>query len=159
MKVTKEDVEKIISANKTVVNLGTKEDFPGEEWILKAEEVLGFSLTESYKWFLRSYRSGEIGGEEVYSIYGRPFESISGGDIVVQHWVDMKYTKNFNNKHLVVQRSDIDGDFYFDYNEYSNGECPIYSHQAACKYAQNFYEFIYFRLSQYLGMKIVRAWR
>ncbi len=51
----------------------------GDDWIEKAEQKLGFELPRSYKWFLKTYAGGEIGTEEIYSIYGADFESVNGG--------------------------------------------------------------------------------
>ena len=84
------EVEKLIAAHQSIVNFGTPSDAVGEEWVMKAENALSRKLPESYKWFLKRYAGGEVGGEEIYSIYGVPFELEHGGDIVFQYLMNSK---------------------------------------------------------------------
>lgn len=150
--ITKNLLIEFINKNENIVNFGTPEDAVDESWILKAEKYLGFPLTNSYKWFLREYRGGEICGEEIYSIYGLDFESVNGGDIVYHHIIDMK-NNIMKNTQLVVSQIDFGDVYYFDYTKFDNGECPIYIMfpSAECKfYAINFYEFLYKRIKDYL---------
>lgn len=81
-KVTAQQVEELISLHPDVACFGSEADRVGDDWVKKAEERLGFALPESYKWFLRTYAGGEVGSEEIYSIYGVEFESVNGGDVV-----------------------------------------------------------------------------
>ncbi|MGE9549506.1 SMI1/KNR4 family protein [Snodgrassella sp. CS2] len=150
--ITKKGLIEFINKNENIVNFGTPEDAVDESWILKAEKYLGFPLANSYKWFLREYRGGEICGEEIYSIYGLDFESVNGGDIVYHHIIDMK-NNIMKNTQLVVSQTDFGDVYYFDYTKFDNWECPIYIMlpSAECKfYATNFYEFLYKRIKDYL---------
>ncbi|SCC34990.1 SMI1/KNR4 family protein [Gilliamella intestini] len=150
--ITKNVLIEFINKNKNIVNFGSPEDAVDESWILKAEKYLGFPLTNSYKWFLREYRGGEICGEEIYSIYGLDFESVNGGDIVYHHIIDMK-SNIIKKTQLVVSQTDFGDVYYFDYTKFDNEECPIYIMfpSAECKfYATNFYEFLYKRIKDYL---------
>lgn len=76
----------IIELNKRapIVNLGTSADAPSEDCIAAAEQGLGVRLPEEYKWFLRTFGGGEICGEEIYSIYGLPFEEAVGGTLYIE---------------------------------------------------------------------------
>lgn len=78
-------LENLINRNEDVAAFGTPADAVADEWIIKAEQRLGHPLPDSYKWFLRNYAGGEVGTEEIYSIYGMDFDDINGGDIVFQH--------------------------------------------------------------------------
>jgi hypothetical protein len=64
---TAAEVEKIIAAHQSIINFGTSSDAVEEEWMIKAENALNRKLPESYKWFLKRYAGGEVGGEEISS--------------------------------------------------------------------------------------------
>lgn len=138
------EVEKLIAAHQSIANLGTSSDAVEDEWIMKAENALNRKLPESYKWFLKRYAGGGVGGEEIHSIYGLPFESANGGDIVFQHLMNGK-TGLLDDLKLVVSETDLGEVFFFDYKDFENGECPIYLRLPSREYllnAENFYEFL-----------------
>jgi hypothetical protein len=142
-------IEKIISENIDIINFGTKEDAVDSSWIKKAQKVLDKPLSASYKWFLENYAGGEIGGEEIYSIYGIEFEIVNGGDIVY-HYLLNKKSKIFNSDQLEICSTDLGESFFFNYSEFKNEECPIYVRLPSGNnelYASNFYEFIIKRIS------------
>ena len=135
------DVEKLIDEHRDIVDFGTKDNAVDDGWIERAEGILGLKLTSSYKAFLKNYVGGEIGSEEIYSIYGIDFETVCGGYIVYQNLTNMK---NGTSKpgQLVVSETDFGEFFYFDYSQYEEGECPIYLRLPSgksCYYANNFY--------------------
>jgi hypothetical protein len=146
--ITARQVEELISLHPDVVRFGSDADFVGNEWIKKAESRLGLTLPESYKWFLRKYTGGEIGADEIYSIYGMDFESANGGDIVYQHIVDQR--NNLMDKHkLVVSETDMGEIFFFDCSKFEDDESPLMLRIPSGEevdYASNFYEFIYKRI-------------
>ncbi len=120
----------------------------GDDWIKKAEQRLGLELPRSYKWFLKTYAGGEIGTEEVYSIYGVDFEGVNGGDIVYQHIVGMK-DNLVDCKSLVISETDVGEVFFFDYSRFKDGECPVSLRLPSgerVNYASDFYEFLYKRI-------------
>lgn len=133
----------MIASHSSIVSFGSSSDAVSEEWIVKAETALNRILPVSYKRFLREYAGGEIGGEEIYSIYGMSFDSVNGGDIVFHHLVNRKNGMLDDSK-LEISTDDIDGTFFFDYKEFQNGECPIYLWlpSGSVRYADNFYEFL-----------------
>lgn len=120
-----DEVKRLISSHRSIVEFGLPTDAVEEEWIAKAEIALNRSLPDSYKWFLRNYGGGEIGGEEIYSIYGMPFESVNGGDIVFQYLSNRKAGLLDDSK-LVISVTDFGETFFFDYTRWSANECPIY---------------------------------
>ncbi|GAA5013142.1 hypothetical protein GCM10025794_01420 [Massilia kyonggiensis] len=137
-------VEKSIAAHQSIINFGSSSDAVEDEWLINAESVLNRKLPESYKWFLKRYAGGEVGGEEIYSIYGIPFESANGGDIVFQHLMNRKAGLLDDSK-LVISETDLGEIFFFDYTNFKNGECPIYLRLPSGEhmlYAENFYEFL-----------------
>jgi len=152
-KITAQQVEELISLHPDVACFGSEADRVGDDWIKKAEERLGFALPESYKWFLRTYAGGEVGSEEIYSIYGVEFESVNGGDIVYQHIVGMK-NNLIDDKKLVVSETDIGEVFFFDYSKFKDGECPVslrIPSGESIHYSSDFYEFLYKRIVAHLS--------
>ncbi|TQV89110.1 SMI1/KNR4 family protein [Aliikangiella coralliicola] len=143
-----EEVKKLINLNLGIIELGTSKDAVDVRWFEEAEKILGVKLTESYLWFLRNYSGGEIGGEEIYSIYGVDFETVNGGDIVYHHIVNQRsgLTKP---DHIVVLETDLGEVFFFDYSEFDGKECPINLRLPSGDvehYAKNFYEFLQRRI-------------
>lgn len=65
-------------------NLGTPDTAPSRDWIESAEVALGHAFPPSYLEFLARHGGGEIHGDEIFSIYGIPFDQVVGGDIVYQ---------------------------------------------------------------------------
>ena len=151
-KVTINELEKLIDDNEDIVNFGSSEDAVDNKWILKAEKYLGYPLSRSYKWFLHKYSGGEVGGEEIYSIYGMDFTTVNGGDIIYQHIVGIRNgtVKPFQ---LVVSETDIDEIYFFDANRLINDEYPIYLRLPSGNdeiYANDFYEFLYKRIKAHI---------
>lgn len=150
--ITARQVEELISLHPDVVCFGSEADSVGDEWIKKAESRLGLALPESYKWFLRRYAGGEIGSEEIYSIYGMDFESVNGGDIVYQHIVGMR-NNLVDNQRLVVSETDMGEVFFFDYSRFKDGESPVRLRIPSGEdvhYSSDFYEFLYKRISAHI---------
>lgn len=146
--VTTHQIEDLVSQHPDVVCFGSEADRVSDDWINKAEKRLGLELPRSYKWFLKTYAGGEIGTEEIYSIYGVDFEGVNGGDIVDQNIVGME-----NNlvacKKLVISETDMGEVFFFDYSRFKDGECPVslrLPSGESVSYASGFYEFLYKRI-------------
>ncbi|VVQ07524.1 SMI1/KNR4 family protein [Pseudomonas fluorescens] len=76
--VTTHQIEDLVSLHPDIVCFGSQADCVGDDWIEKAEQRLGLELPGLYKWFLKTYAGGEIGTEEIYSIYGVDFEGVNG---------------------------------------------------------------------------------
>ncbi|WP_233238378.1 SMI1/KNR4 family protein [Bordetella sp. LUAb4] len=147
-----EQVEELISLHPDVVCFGSEADQVSQDWIDKAEDTLGVELPVSYKWFLRTYAGGEIGTEEIYSIYGVDFEDVNGGDIVFQHIVGKK-NNLVDSKKLVISQTDFGEIFFFDYSKFDDGECPVklrLPSGESVHYALNFYEFLYKRILSHI---------
>ncbi len=119
------DLGNLIKTHEDVAAFGTPADAVADELIIKAEQRLGHPLPDSYKWFLRNYAGGEVGTEEICSIYGMDFDGIQGGDIVFQHINELK-NKSTTPEKLVISRTDLGEVFFFDYNTYKNNECQIF---------------------------------
>ena len=80
--ITAADVVELFNAHSDIVNFGTSENAVDDDWIRKVESTLGVELTPSYVWLLKNYTGGEIGGEEIFSIYGIEFDQVRGGEIL-----------------------------------------------------------------------------
>ena len=142
--LTATEVEELIATHQSIINFGSSSDAVDDQWLINAESALNRKLPESYKWFLKRYAGGEVGGEEIYSIYGIPFESANGGDIVFQHLMNRKAGLLDDSK-LVISETDLGEVFFIDYTNFKNGECPIYLRLPSGEhmlYAENFYEFL-----------------
>lgn len=143
------DVEELVNRHSDIVNFGTINNSVDDIWIKRAEEKLGLKFSLSYKGFLRNFVGGEIGGEEIYSIYGMNFEEVCGGDIVYQNLMNVK-NGTAKPLQLVVSETDFGEIYYFDYSKYQDGECPIYltiPSGESKPYASNFYEFLCKRIN------------
>lgn len=137
-----EEIKNLIEDNTDIAEFADFGDGVSEEWIEKAESYLNISFPPSYKWWLKNYSGGEIGGEEIFSIYEQDFDSVVGGDIVYMHNLNQK-NNLFKASHLVICESDIDGAFYFNTDEKDDDqEYPIYSAITGEIYANNFLDFL-----------------
>lgn len=139
-----EKVEELVGAHRDIVDFGDASNAVDYEWINKAECRLGIVLPESYKWFLKKYAGGEIGGEEIYSIYGMEFDTAYGGDIVYQHLVGLR-NGLVDDQHLVVSETDFGEVFFFDLSGSKDGEFSVklkIPSGEVFSYAENFYEFL-----------------
>lgn len=146
------EVQRLISTHSSIVEFGSPSDAVGEEWIAEAEAALSRPLPDSYKWFLRTYVGGEIGGEEIYSLYGMPFESVNGGDIVFQHLMNRK-AGLLDDLKLVVSETDLGEVFFFDYGQFRDAECPVYLRLPSGEfqsYATDFYDFLCKRIAAHV---------
>ncbi len=151
-KITTRKIEDLVSLHSDVVCFGSEADNVGDGWIQKAEQRLGLELPGSYKWFLKTYAGGEIGTEEIYSIYGVDFETVNGGDIVYQHIVGLK-NNLVDGEKLIVSETDMGEVFFFDYSKFKDGECPVRLRLPSGEnvdYASDFYEFLYKRISAHI---------
>lgn len=142
----------IISRNKNIVHFGSKQDSVPEEWISKAEMILKYPFSSSYKWFLSNFAGGEIGGEEIYSLYGMDFENINGGDIVAVHLLNLK-NKNWDPLMVELSSTDFGEVFCFNLSSYCNNEYNIIKILGGeiSVYADNIYQFIAKRIYEHGG--------
>lgn len=143
MKPPTNEVRNLIANHSSIANFGTPADAVGDDSIGKAEVELNRPLPDSYKWFLREYVGGEIGGEEIYSLYGKPLDSVSDGDVVFQHIANHKAALLEDLK-LVISETDFGEVFYLDYTKFQSDECPIFLRLPSGQcvhYADSFYEF------------------
>ncbi|WP_041581391.1 SMI1/KNR4 family protein [Bartonella grahamii] len=151
-------IDKVNKYDDEIINFGSEDDEENETddlQIEKAEKTLGVQFTSSYKVFLKKYGGGEIGGEEIYSLYGDCGEGIPAGDIVYQNLLDRKH--GFATPEQLVVSYDLDETFYFDYTQFRDGECPLYvmfANEESEYYASNFYEFLCKRIKVHAGVEI-----
>ncbi|WP_375659473.1 SMI1/KNR4 family protein [Bartonella sp. MR30HLJHH] len=146
-------IDKVNKYDDDIINFGTAEDAVSDVRIKEAEKTLGLQFTTSYKDFLKNYKGGEIGYEEIFSIYNASFEDHPAGDIVHKNLYHRKH--GFATlEQLVVSRTDFGETFYFDYTQFQDGECPLYvkiPSGASHYYASNFYEFLCKRIKEHAG--------
>ncbi|WP_434730264.1 SMI1/KNR4 family protein [Rhizobium binae] len=150
--VTSEQVEELVAAYADIISFGSEEDAVSDDWIRRAEHRLKFPLSTSYKWFLKKYGGGEIGGEEIYSVYGIDFEAANGGDIVYQYIMSRKNGLLDDNK-IPVSETDYGEVFFFYYLNRSDTECPIYMRLPSGEeiiYSINFFEFLCKRIKAHI---------
>ncbi|WP_375610943.1 MULTISPECIES: SMI1/KNR4 family protein [unclassified Bartonella] len=149
---TLSDVAQYVDMHSHVINFGTQDNAPDDVRIKTAENTLGLQFTSSYKNFLKNYGGGEIGGEEIFSIY-EICAGIPAGDIVYRNLLDRR--DGFTDpKQLVICTTDFGETFYFDYKQFRDGECPLYlkyTSEDSEYYASNFYEFLCKRIKEYAG--------
>ncbi|WP_375659565.1 SMI1/KNR4 family protein [Bartonella sp. MR30HLJHH] len=146
-------IDKVNKYDEEIINFGSAEDAPDDILIEKAERTLGLQFTSSYKSFLKNYGGGEIGYEEIFSIYNASFEDNPAGDIVHKNLYHRKHGFA-TSEQLVVSRTDFGETFYFDYTQFRDGECPLYLKFPPSDpqyYASNFYEFLCKRIMEHAG--------
>lgn len=151
--ISKDEVINLIEKYGDIINFGSPSDAVSDDWLGRAESALARPLTKSYKWFLKTYAGGEIGGEEIYSIYGLDFESVNGGDIVFQHFVNRK-SGLLSDEKLAVSETDLGEVFCFDYAKLSDGECPLVIRLPSGEfrsYAKDFYDFLKKRIEAHVS--------
>jgi antitoxin YobK len=142
-----DEIQKLIVEAGDSVEFADYGDGISEEWIIKAENRLGFELPNSYKWWLRNYGGGEIYGEEIFSIYEQDFDTVVGGDLVYNYELNMK-DKNYGNDKVVICEANDDV-FYFNLSKRNDeNELPIYSLNDKKKYANDFIEFLKKRMTE-----------
>ncbi|MGE3317039.1 MAG: SMI1/KNR4 family protein [Planctomycetaceae bacterium] len=138
-----DEIRRLIEANPDVAEFASFGDGTSEEWISRAEEALECPLPETYKWWVRNFSGGAIGGEEIFSIYGEDFDTVVGGDIVCMYRLERQ-----NSQRIPLCHSDVDGVFTFDSSlASSDGEYPIISEATGKVYASDFLDFLKKRIA------------
>lgn len=146
------ELENLIKQHPDIAAFGSPAEAVTDDWLVKAEQRIHHKLPASYRWFLLNYAGGEVGSEEIYSIYGMDFDDINGGDIVFQHINGLKH-KSTTEKKVVISETDLGEVFFFDYDTYNGEECQIFVRIPSGEnslYANNFYEFLAKRIKAHL---------
>lgn len=105
-----DEIKELIRANPSTVKFADFGNGVAEGWIAKAEEAIGMRFPASYRWWLENCSGGEIGGEEIFSVYEEGFDTTNGGNVVSTHRIYQKspYAKTYR---IPICHSDIDGVF------------------------------------------------
>ncbi len=142
-----EAIKALISQNSSIAEFADFGDGVSSEWIAKAEEAIGMKLPNSYRWWLENYSGGEIGGEEVFSIYEQDFDSVVGGDVVAMYRI-YQSEPNAEQGRIPICHSDVDGVFCFDISLPSEtDEYAVLSEATGTQYAADFIEFLEKRIN------------
>lgn len=137
----------LIQDNLEIAEFADYGDGISAEWLCKAEAAIGHSLPDSYKWWVSNYSGGEIGGEEIFSIYEEDFNDVIGGDIVYMYRLCLNESGGSSNK-IPLCHSDVDGVFVFDVqNGIDGNEYSVSSEVTGNKYAENFFDFLEKRIA------------
>lgn len=128
-----------------LINMGTADDAPSNDWINAAEKALLVSFPDDYKWFLNNYGGGDICGEEIFSIYCLPFNEAVGGDIVYQNTIA---NNNLQSNKIALSNTDLDEEFFFDTNDMEKVYISVGNNRQL--YASNFLEYLQKRLLSYV---------
>ena len=112
--MNREELIELFEKYSDLINMGTSDDTPGNDWIDAAEKVLLVNFPADYKWFLNNYGGGDICGEEIYSIYCLPFNEAVGGDIVYQNTIA---NNNLESGKIALSNTDFGEEFFFDTND------------------------------------------
>lgn len=136
-----DELKKII-ANQDGVDFAPFGQGVSEDWIERAEQRLQFVFPESYKWWLKHYRGGEIYGDEIFSIYELDFDTVVGGDVVYMN--ELNRRNGFSDAAQLVICECDDGMFYLQWENQLESECPVF--RDGEHYANNFLEFLLKRI-------------
>ncbi|CAK00857.1 SMI1/KNR4 family protein [Bartonella tribocorum] len=148
-------IDKVNKYDDDIIHFRIKDNAVDDLVIEKAEKALGLQFTSSYKSFFKHYKGGDIGGDEIFSLYEHPI-GVSVNDIVYQN-LNARKRGFMTAEQLFVSSTDFDETFYFDYTQFRDGECPIYVMFPSedCEYyASNFYEFLCKRIKESVGAEI-----
>ncbi len=146
-----EELKQLIADNTSITEFADFGNGVSSDWISKAEAALGVPLPPSYKWWLSNYSGGEVGGEEVFSIYEQDFDSVVGGDIVYMDRLNQQ-DGTLNRGQLAICQSDVDGLFFFDTSSpKDDGEYPVISAGIGSEYASDFLDFLKKRIQLFAG--------
>ncbi len=141
-----EQIIELIKENQGIAEFANFGDGASDEWITKAEEAIGCPLPDSYKWWFAKYGGGEIGGEEIFSVYEEDFDEVVGGDVVYMYRLDAE--ENKRKYRIPICHSDVDGVFAFNVQQgVSNNEYSVVSEATGTKYAENFLDFLVKRIA------------
>lgn len=137
---------RLIESSRSIVDFADYGHGVAPEWIARAEDEIGVPLPETYKWWLLHFSGGEIGGEEIFSIYARGGDAVLSGDIVANY---RRALENGGDPRLIpLCHSDVDGVFSFVIVEGSHGnEYHVYSEAMGERYADNFLDFLAKRIA------------
>ncbi|EOU9522271.1 SMI1/KNR4 family protein [Cronobacter turicensis] len=143
--MNREEIVKLFEKHSDLVNMGTSDNAPDNNWVEAAEKALSVKLPSDYIWFLKSYGGGGVCGEEIYSIYCLPFDDAVGGDIVYQNTIA---NNNLDTGKIVLSNTDFGEEFFFDIKDMEK----VYVSTGANRelYANNFLEYIKKRLLSYI---------
>ncbi len=121
-----------------------------EHWIARTEARLGLSLPPSYRWWLRHYGGGEVGGEEIFSVYDTE-NPAGGGDLLRMHELNRRRGRVQGNE-LYLCQPGTDEEFFFRTSLTVNGEWPIIRrdriHHTEEVYAPDFASFLFRKISE-----------
>jgi hypothetical protein len=133
-----ETIKELIQKHFSIVEFADFGEGVSDDWIDKAEVAIGLTFPQSYRWWLHNYGGGEIGGEEIFSIYGDEFDSVVGGDVVHMYRVALQ-DANSRRDRIPICHSDVDGVFCFDASKgLRDNEYPVFSEAAGKNYARDF---------------------
>ena len=135
--MNREELIELFEKYSDLINMGTSDDAPDNDWIDAAEKALLVRLPADYKWFLNNYGGGDICGEEIYSIYCLPFNEAVGGDIVYQNMIA---NNNVESGKIVLSNTDFGEEFFFDTNDMEKVYISIGNNRQL--YASDFLEYL-----------------
>jgi hypothetical protein len=137
---------RLIEGSRSIVDFADYGHGTAAEWIATAEQEIGSPLPDSYKWWLAHYGGGEIGGEEIFSVYPRDNAAILSGDIA--HNYETALANGRDRTLIPLCNSDIDGAFTFVIEEGLIGsEYHVRSAATGGRYADNFLDFVAKRIA------------
>jgi hypothetical protein len=137
---------RLIEDSRSIVDFAEYGRGVAPELIATAEDEIGSPLPDSYKWWLLHYGGGEIGGEEIFSVYPRDDVAILSGDIAQRYKVAL--ADGGDRMLIPLCHSDVDGVFSFVIEEAAHGsEYHIRAAATGGCYADNFLDFIAKRIA------------
>jgi hypothetical protein len=135
-----------------------------DEWIGRAEAALGLHFPPSFRYYLRKYGGGSIGGEVLNGLLGIEFDDACGPDIVYNTQLD-RTQSGLDPSLIVLVDNDGDEIFYLDAGHVDQGgESPVIrvvieEPTARQRYAESFAEFLLRRVEFFLRGRQARTAR
>ncbi|GHA70174.1 SMI1/KNR4 family protein [Cognatilysobacter bugurensis] len=124
-----------------------------DEWIADAEQELGVRLPPSYKWWLKTFGSGAVGGSEILTLAPPEFRDDADADLVYIHRLN-RANPNWPEGRIFILQTSPEEVFYFDLGDVSaNGEYAVFREDVFGakpeRYADSFSQFLERLIDEY----------
>jgi hypothetical protein len=123
---TPDELDAVIEQYRSKPNFNTEGEFL-KEYGIKAEQALGVTLPESYKYFICKYGSLNFGALEIYGFNKNNNNDFHKNTVPNVVWFNLNERKTAGLPHsLIAFETDDDGVMVcLDTSQFSDGECKV----------------------------------
>lgn len=144
--MNQDTLRNMIQRNPDIVDFPEAGNGVSDAVIQKAEQEIGIVFSNSYKWWLKTYGDGRVGGEKILSINDPETDQANSVDVI-----RMFHVYKLPNRRVPICHSDVDGVFSLAPKEVTEpGEYAVYSEALKGVYALTFSDFLEKRIKAFL---------